>query len=81
LGVTYYNREDYTNALTAYQKVVAIEPTNYQAQANLASTYRQLERFAEANAAYKLAEPGNTKNADLYSEWGYCLGKTNEWDK
>lgn len=81
LGVIYYNREDYKNALEAYQQAVKIEPENYQAQANLASTYRQLERYAEANAAYKAAEPGNTKNADFYSEWGYCLGKTNEWDK
>ena len=81
LGVIYYNKGDYNNALTAYQKVVAAEPNNYKAQANLASTYRQLERYAEANAAYKAAEPGNKGNADLYSEWGYCLGKTGEWDK
>lgn len=81
LGVIYYNQEKYSDALPAYQTVVKIEPENYQAQANLASTYRQLERFAEANAAYKAAEPGNKSNPDLYSEWGYCLGKTNEWDK
>ena len=81
LGVIYYNKGDYNNALTAYQNVVKVEPENYKAQANLASTYRQLERYPEANAAYKAAEPGNKNNADLYSEWGYCLGKTNEWDK
>lgn len=81
LGVINYNKGDYNGALNAYQQVVRIEPDNYQAQANLASTYRQLEKFAEANAAYKAAEPGNKNNADLYSEWGYCLGKTNEWDK
>ena len=81
LGVIYYNKADYNNALAAYQNVVKIEPENYKAQANLASTYRQLERFPEANAAYKAAEPGNKNNADLYSEWGYCLGKTGEWDK
>lgn len=81
LAVILYNKGDYNNALNAYQQVVRIEPANYQAQANLASTYRQLERFPEANAAYKAAEPGNKNNADLYSEWGYCLGKTNEWDK
>jgi tetratricopeptide (TPR) repeat protein len=81
LGVIYYNQEKYADALPAYQTVVKIEPENYKAQANLASTFRQLERFAEANAAYKAAEPGNKTNADLYSEWGYCLGKTNEWDK
>ncbi len=81
LGVIFYNQEKYGDALPAYQNVVRIEPENYQAQANLASTFRQLERFAEANAAYKAAEPGNKTNATLYSEWGYCLGKTNEWDK
>jgi tetratricopeptide (TPR) repeat protein len=81
LGVIYYNKGDYNNALSAYQQVVKIEPENYTAQANLASTYRQLEKYPEANAAYKAAEPGNKNNADLYSEWGYCLGKTNEWDK
>lgn len=81
LGVIYYNQEKYAEALPAYQAVVRIEPENYQAQANLASTFRQLERFAEANAAYKAAEPGNKNNPNLYSEWGYCLGKTNEWDK
>jgi tetratricopeptide (TPR) repeat protein len=81
LGVIYYNKEMYNEALAAYQTVVKIEPENYQAQANLASTYRQLERFAEANAAYKAAEPGNKNNPNLYSEWGYCLGKTNDWDK
>ncbi|HEX6278438.1 MAG TPA: tetratricopeptide repeat protein [Pyrinomonadaceae bacterium] len=81
LGVIYYNQGNYEQALAAYQTVVKLEPENYQAQANLASTYRQMERFAEANAAYKAAEPGNKNNPDLYSEWGYCLGKTNEWDK
>jgi tetratricopeptide (TPR) repeat protein len=28
-----------------------------------------------------IAETGIKDNADLYLEWGYCLGKTNEWDK
>ena len=80
LGVNYYNQGDYTNAAVAYQNAVQIDPNNAQAHANLASTYRQLERYPEANAEYKLASNG-IKNADLYSEWGYCLGKTNEWDK
>lgn len=81
LGVIYYNQGDYTNAEASYKEAVRIDPNNYKAQANLASTYRQQERFAEANATYKLAEPGNTKSADFYNEWGFCLGKTNEWDK
>ncbi len=80
LGVDYYNLGDYDNAAVAYQTAIQIDPNNWQAHANLASTYRQLERFADANAEYKLASTG-IKNPDLYSEWGYCLGKTNDWDK
>ncbi len=81
IGIEQYNRADYAGALASYSNVVRIEPENSAANANLASTYRQLERFAEANAAYRKAEPGNEQNPDLYSEWGFCLGKTNEWDK
>jgi tetratricopeptide (TPR) repeat protein len=80
LGVAYYNAGDYNNAAAAYQDVVRNDPNNAEAHANLASTYRQLERYPEANGEYKLAEVG-VKTPDLYSEWGYCLGKTSEWDK
>lgn len=81
IGVAQYNKGDYAGALASYQRAVSIDPSNALVNANLASTFRQLQRFADANAAYKLAEPGNEKNPDLYSEWGFCLGKTNEWDK
>ena len=81
LGAMYYNRGNYAEAITAYKEAVRIDPDFHQAHANLASTYRQLERFGEANAEYKLAEVGIKDNADLYLEWGFCLGKTNEWDK
>ena len=80
LGVAYYNKGDFNAAATAYQETVKYDNANYQAHANLASTYRQLERYSEANAEYLIASTG-IKTADLYSEWGYCLGKTNEWDK
>ena len=80
LGVAYYNAGDYKNAAIFYENAVKADPKNYQAHANLASTYRQLERYPEANAEYAVASNG-IKTADLYSEWGFCLGKTNEWDK
>jgi len=79
LGVGYYNNGNYADAVTAYQQVIDQEPNYYQAHANLASTYRQLERYAEANVEYKIASEG-IKTAELYSEWGYCLGKVKEWD-
>lgn len=80
LGVIYYNKADYKNALTAYQFAVKADYSNARAHANLASTYRQLERFPEANAEYKIAAETIKDDPNLYSEWGYCLGKTKEWD-
>ncbi len=80
LGVAYYNKGDYDNAVIAYQNAIKYDTNNAQAHANLASTYRQQERFADANAQFKLAETG-VKDPDMYSEWGYSLGKTNEWDQ
>lgn len=80
LGVAYYNAGDYPNAAAAYQESIKADNGNAQAHANLASTYRQMERYSEANAEYKVAAE-QIKTPDLYSEWGYCLGKTNEWDK
>ena len=80
IGVASYNAGDYAGAASAYEQVVKTNKDNYQAHANLASAYRQLERFADANAQYSLASNG-IKTADLYSEWGYCLGKVAEWEK
>lgn len=82
LGVTYYNEGEYDHAENAYKQTVKIESGNAEAHANLASTHRQQEHFVEANAEYKLAaEHGINNDADLFSEWGFCLGKVNEWDK
>lgn len=80
LGVEEYNAGDYKGAEAAYKTAVQNDPNNYEAHANLASTYRQLEEYPSANAEYKTASVG-INNSGLYSEWGYCLGKTNDWDK
>ena len=81
LGVTNYNLGNYDKAAEAYLQVIALDKDNAAARANLASTYRQLERFADANVEYKIAAETIKDDADLFSEWGYCLGKVDEWDK
>jgi len=81
MGVVYYNTGDYQDSATAYQQAIKYDSTDAQAHANLASAYRQLERYPEANAEYKTASVTINKDPDLYSEWGFCLGKTNEWGK
>ena len=81
LGVIAYNAGNYPAAADAYRNAVKADPNDARAHANLASTYRQMERYPEANAAYKIAAVQMDKDPDLYSEWGFCLGKTAEWDK
>lgn len=81
MGVIHYNKGDYAAAETAYKEAIRVDPDYYEAHRNLASTYRQMERYAEANAEYELAEAGIKDDPDLYLEWGFALGKTNEWDK
>jgi tetratricopeptide (TPR) repeat protein len=84
MGVVYYNTGQYKEAASAYQEVIKRDPTDGEAHANLASSYRQLEQYPEANKEYWAAAEASSKlknDPDLHSEWGYCLGKTNEWDK
>ncbi len=81
LGAASYNQGDYATAETAYKRVIELDANHPDAHANLASTYRQMKRYAEANGEYKLAAVHIKDDADLFSEWGFCLGKTDEWDK
>jgi len=81
LGVIHYNKGDYKKAEASYQEAIKADYGNAKAHANLASTYRQQERYAEANAEYKIAAETIKNDPDMYSEWGFCLGKTKEWDK
>lgn len=81
MGVVYYNSGQYKEAANAYQQAIKNDPSDAQAHANLASSYRQLEQYKEANGEYWQAAQTIKNDPDLHSEWGYCLGKTNEWDK
>jgi tetratricopeptide (TPR) repeat protein len=81
MGVAYYNTGHYQDAVGAYQEAIKYDSTDAQAHANLASSYRQLEKYPEANKEYWAASTTIKNDPDLHSEWGYCLGKTNEWDK
>jgi superkiller protein 3 len=81
MGVIYYNKGDYKNAEAAYRAAIKADNSYAKAHANLASTLRQQERYAEANAEYKIAAETIKDDPNLYSEWGFCLGKVNDWEK
>lgn len=80
-GVTQYNQEKYAEAAEANQKVIAIDQTYGDAHANLAESYRQQGKYAEANARYAVATAYVKDDPELFSGWGYCLGREEKWDQ
>jgi tetratricopeptide (TPR) repeat protein len=81
LGVAYYNRNRYEDAISAYKESLKLKNDNGEAHLNLANAFRQLDRYAEANGEYTLAARFIKGDADMYSEWGFCLGKERKWNK
>ncbi len=81
LGVANYNRGNYAEAEKAYKKVIELDANHPDAHANFASVHRQMGKYTEANREYKIAAEYIKDDADLFSEWGFCLGKVDEWDK
>lgn len=80
LGAAYYNQEKYAEAVDAYQKVTKLENTNGEAHANLGDAYRQLGRFGEAEGSYRLATVFVKNDAELFSKFGFVLGKQFKWN-
>lgn len=91
LGVENYNRGNYQESINAYQKVITLKNDYGQAYANLADVYRimagnaktpkeRYELYSQANSKYELAATFIKDDADLYSNWGFCLGRVAKWD-
>lgn len=80
LGVALYNRGDYQMAVDAYKKAIQLKPDYAEAYLNLANTFRKLKKYEEANSNYVLASNFIKNNADLYSEWGFCLAAVGKWN-
>lgn len=80
LGAAYFNQEKYQEAVDAYKQVTKLENTNGEAHANLGDAYRQLGRFGEAEGSYRLAAVFVKTDAELFSKFGFVLGKQYKWN-
>jgi superkiller protein 3 len=90
LGVAYYNREKYLDAAASYQEAVKLKNDYADAHANLAETYRQLaseekdqarkrDWFNKAIGSYSIATALVKDDPELYSNYGYTLGRVGRW--
>jgi uncharacterized protein HemY len=74
LGTLYHQEQAYQEAAAAFERAVALEPTNASDRFNLATVYLVQERFPQAirelTQAIRLQPPFL---ADAYAYLGYCL--------
>ncbi len=54
-GITYGQREDHDQAIAAFQKAIALDPTMVLAHLNLGNAYSVIKKYAEAKSAYDQA--------------------------
>lgn len=80
LGVILYNRERYEDSIKAYQRVIQLKPDYGEAYLNLANAYRKTRRCQEAISNYEIASSFIRDDANLYSEWGFCLAVLGKWN-
>ena len=71
----------FTEAISVYRKIVAKEPRNFEAQANLAFAYLQAERYDKAVAEYTRAISLDSKNAECWANIGFAYEKLGKSSK
>jgi len=80
-GVTLLERGAYSQAITAFRKVVAREPDHFEGQFNLAFAYLQWGRSGNAIEEFKKALAYQPKNSQIWSNMAFAysnLGKNEE---
>ncbi len=71
----------YTEAASVFRQVIAQDPRNFEAQANLAFAYLQAERYDKAVAQYNRALSLDPKNADCWANIGFAYQKLGKMGK
>jgi len=89
LGAANYNRGQYDAAINAYSQAEKLKNDDPEIHENLADVYRQTKQYDKAAGEYHLAtvfverKPKADQDpravADLYSKWGFVLGRTEKW--
>lgn len=79
LAVAQYNNEDYDGAVESYQKVIALKNDYWIAHANLGDAYRLKNEYAKAEGSYRIATARLKDDSELYSKFGYVLGRQGKW--
>ena len=81
LGTALFQNNQYLNSVNIFQKLIKLEPNNFNAHANLAQAQSKLNLIDEAIYSYKKAILINSKFSHGYNNLGnlyLSIGKINE---
>ena len=81
LGVLYFGRQDYPNAIAEFEKATAINPKFSPPYNQLGYAYRFLEKFSDAEAAFKKYTVLIPDDPNPYDSYAELLMKTGRFDE
>jgi tetratricopeptide (TPR) repeat protein len=81
LGVLYFGRQDYPNAIAEFEKATAINPKFSPPYNQLGYAYRFLEKFNDAEAAFKKYTELIPDDPNPYDSYAELLLKTGRFDE
>jgi len=77
MGVNLYRQREISKAIQAYQRVIELEPTYFEAYNNMGIIYQDIGDFDKAIEAYHKAIEVNPKYEKAYNNLGILLFLTN----
>src|SRR3954468_7190923 len=81
LGVLYFGRQDYENAISEFEKSTSINPRFSPPYNQLGYAYRFLERFSDAETAFKKYTQLIPDDPNPYDSYAELLMKTGRFDE
>lgn len=81
LGVLYFGRQDYANAIAEFEKATSINPRFSPPYNQLGYAYRFTERFNDAEAAFKKYTELIPDDPNPYDSYAELLMKTGRFDE
>ena len=81
LGVTYYRKGDFGQAVETFKKALAMEPDNTNVRFNLALSYEDQEKYEEAIAEYSQVIEKDPDNLAAHLNLGVLYGNIGDTEK
>lgn len=81
LGLSYYERNDFKNAITEFKEAVKLNPTNSNIHYSLGTSYLSIGNYVEAIKSLETSIQYNPNNPDAFYNLGIAAYRTRQYNK